>query len=147
MICIGAESIPTPVSRPNSVGKLLARSASGSGGSQQRRDVASQMPGVAGAEQHHVHAGLVAREPIRRLGDVGGAAVVDEKAERLGCFRRATCRPCPSRERLRSAATTRSGLANMLRTANISSVPMPLLPRERKQRPARALVHHVEAPP
>src|SRR5881392_2913347 len=51
---------------------------------EQRSDVRAQMRGVAGAEQYHIHTRLVTRKAIRGFGDVGRAAVVNEKAERLG---------------------------------------------------------------
>lgn len=49
----------------------------------QRGNVGAQMRAIAGAEQHHVDAGLVAHVTIRRVDHAGGAVLVDQKAERI----------------------------------------------------------------
>src|SRR5580704_1758666 len=50
---------------------------------EQRGDVAAQMRGIAGAEQHDVDARLMARKPVGRLDQIGGAGLVHQKAERI----------------------------------------------------------------
>ena len=54
----GGATRPTPRRWPNS-SPSFTRSASGSGGCRIEFDVGAQVPGIAGAEQHDVDAGLV----------------------------------------------------------------------------------------
>ena len=51
---------------------------------QNRLDVRAQVRLVAGAEQHDIDAGLMAHIAIRRIGQAGGAAWMDQEAERVG---------------------------------------------------------------
>ena len=51
---------------------------------QDRFDVRAQMRLIAGAEQHHIDAGLMPHVAIGRVGQAGGAAGMDQEAERIG---------------------------------------------------------------
>src|SRR5258708_16652776 len=55
---------------------------------QDRRDIAAQVALVAGAEQYDIDPGLVPHEAVGRVDDAGGAALMDEKAERVGAVPR-----------------------------------------------------------
>jgi hypothetical protein len=88
-------------------------------------NVCTQVPSVAGPEQHHVDARLVAGEPVGCLRDVAGTALVDQEGERLGCLAQPSL-DLPLAAAWRTATATRSGFAKMLLTANMRSVPIRL---------------------
>src|SRR5207302_1662284 len=55
---------------------------------QDRSDVAAQVALVASAEQYDVDPRLMTHETVGRVDDAAGAALVDQKTERVGAARR-----------------------------------------------------------
>ena len=89
--------------------------------------------GVAGAEQHHVDAGLVAGEAIGGIDDALRAAGMHQEAQRVIGVDSALAELALGDQLARRSSCNRSGLLKILRTANMQSVPMPFCPRPFQQ--------------
>ena len=111
---------------------------------EQRGDVAAQMRGVAGAEQHDVDARLMAREAVGRLDHVGGAGLVHQEAERIVGRAEPWLDQTLGGERLHLAGDPRRIGKNAAHREHDQRADA-LLARRRKHVAPRALVHHVEA--
>jgi hypothetical protein len=88
----------------------------------QRADIALEVLVVASTEQHHIDARLVAHKAAGSVDDAAGAALVDQKAERIGTVGE-RLRHQPGGRHSRIVRCSRPGCEKMFRTANISSVP------------------------
>src|SRR5271165_212667 len=110
---------------------------------EQRGDVGAQMVRVAGAEEHDIDPGLVPHKAIGRVDDAPGTALVDQKAERIGCLGeplRYLARGRQLAHRCGELSRPREDVAHREHQQR----PDPVLPGQREDPVASVLMHHVK---
>ena len=110
---------------------------------QDRGDIAAQMRVITGAEQDDIDTRLVPDEPVGRIDDAAGAALMHEKTERIGVVGQLPRYQPVIRElahRLGEPLGAREDVAHGEHQERADA----MLLGQRKDVPARVLVHHVE---